>query len=76
MADSDIPSLEQLEFLHSLLGSYDGGIHNSDSSGLSFILYMAHCDGKLPDVELLDHLLERDDITRIEKIEALEMGCG
>jgi len=51
-----------------------GGTPPPVSSGISFILHVAYHDGNLPHLPLLDFLLERDDITRIDKIDALEMA--
>jgi len=51
-----------------------GGAIPRDSSGLSLILRVALGDGKFPDLPLLDSLLENKEITRIDKIDALEMA--
>jgi len=73
MADADIPSLGQLEFEQLLLG-HGVAIDDRDSFGISVILFATLRDGKLPDFPILDFLLERDDISRIDKIDALEMA--
>jgi len=45
-----------------------------DNSGLSVILTAAIGDDRFPNLIILDYLLERNDIARIDKIEALEMA--
>jgi len=45
-----------------------------DSFGLNGILTAAHSDGSLPNLPVLEFLLERNEITRIDKIDALEMA--
>lgn len=50
-------------------------LHACDSLGLNVILSAAHRDGELPNLPVLEFLLdERDDISRIDKITALEMA--
>jgi len=56
-----------------LLLSRGADLHTRKYSAFSVILTAAHCDGKSPDLPVLDFLLERDDITRADKIDALEM---
>ena len=49
-------------------------LHSCDTSGLNVILKVAHCGGRFPNVPVLEFLLEREDISRIDKIDALEMA--
>jgi len=73
MADNNISLTHEgeLEFFK-LLMEIGATLHVS--SGISVILYAAHRDGKLPNFPLLEFLLDMDGVTRIDKIDALEMA--
>ena len=68
--DDGATSLEVFQMLLAL--GHD--INACDYCGLNVILTAAHCDGKSPNLPVLDFLLERDDIPRIHKINALELA--
>lgn len=57
-----------------LLLEEGGDLDVRDYTGRTAILYAAHNDGIAPNLELLELLLERDDISRVDKIDALEMA--
>jgi len=70
MIDGGIFSLEAVQ----LLLKNGGNLHVRDYSGRTIILYTACCHGVRPDLPLLEALLERGDISREDKIDALEMA--
>ena len=72
MANNSVYLLACLKSVQLQIGC--GGAIPRDSSGLSLILRVALGDGKFPDLPLLDSLLENKEITRIDKIDALEMA--
>lgn len=51
-----------------------GDFNVRDYTGRTVILYAAHYDGISPHFDLLELLLESDDISRVDKIDALEMA--
>ena len=61
------------QFVQSLMNG-EGDVHIRDNTGRTVILYAAYYDGKSPNLDLLDILLERGDIPREDKIDALEMA--
>jgi len=61
------------QFVQSLMKG-EGDVHVRDETGRTVILYAAYYDGKSPNLDLLDILLERGDIPREDKIDALEMA--
>ena len=57
-----------------LLLKNGGDLRVRDNIGRSVILYTACCHGVFPDLILLDALLKIEDISREDKIDALEVA--
>jgi len=70
MTDGDVFSFESVQLL--LKNGVNPNVR--DNTGFTIILYVAFGDGMYPHSSLLNELLERDDISREDKIDALEMA--
>jgi len=71
MADNNILSIVPTEFFMMLYGD---AIPVRDMSGLRIFFDAILLHGKLPNLPLLEFLLDMDDINRIDKIDVLEMA--
>jgi len=70
MADGNLTQEE----ISSLLSKHGGDLNARDDMGLSVILVAARHDTRSPNFPVLNYLLNREDIPRIDKIDALEMA--
>lgn len=70
---ADIPEDKLLAVVQMLLKK-GADLHTRYNYGFSVILAAANGDDKLPNLNVLDYLLERDDIPRMDKIDALEIA--
>lgn len=62
------------EEITNLLSQHGGDLNARDNYGMSVILIAALGNGKTPNLPVLNYLLERKEISRIDKIDALEMA--
>lgn len=70
---TDSPEDRSLSVVKMLL-NHGADLQARDNYGFSVILAAANGDDKLPQLNVLDYLLERDDISRMDKIDTLEIA--